>query len=93
MESDPIRLIQSSTLHPAQPAYVLRGHTAQIHAVHFLRDNLRLLTGDAEGWVVLWNVPIRRPAAVWRAHTDVILGLGSWDDDKIITSASPRARY
>jgi ASTRA-associated protein 1 len=90
MERDPPHLIQSSTLPPAQPAYVLRGHTAQIHAVHFLRDNLRLLTGDAEGWVVLWNVPIRRPAAVWRAHIDVLLGLGNWDDDKIITSACSR---
>ncbi|KAK1064986.1 Astra associated protein 1 Asa1 [Friedmanniomyces endolithicus] len=65
--------------------YVLRGHTAQVHAVHFLRQNLRLLSGDADGWVVLWNVPIKRPVAVWRAHKGAVLGLESWDDDRIIT--------
>ena len=85
MPSEAIRSIQSSTLPPAQPAYVLRGHSAQIHSVHFLRQNLRLLSGDADGWVVLWDVPIKRPVAVWRAHTGSILGLGSWDDDRIIT--------
>ncbi|KAK0345111.1 Astra associated protein 1 Asa1 [Friedmanniomyces endolithicus] len=76
---------QGSSHLPAQPVYVLRGHTAQVHAVHFLRQNLRLLSGDADGWVVLWNVPIRRPVAVWRAHKGAVLGLGSWDDDRIIT--------
>src|ERR1700761_8378782 len=78
-------LLQNSSLPPAQPAYVLRGHSATIHAVHFHNHNLSLLTGDAEGWVVLWSVPIRRPRAVWKAHKDTILGLGSWDEDKIIT--------
>ncbi|KAK1051381.1 Astra associated protein 1 Asa1 [Friedmanniomyces endolithicus] len=70
---------------PAQPVYVLRGHTAQVHAVHFLRQNLRLLSGDADGWVVLWKVPIKRAVAVWRAHKGAVLGLESWDDDRIIT--------
>ena len=73
---------------PAQPVYILRGHSAQIHAVHFLRQNLRLLSGDADGWVVLWNVPIKRPVAVWRAHKGAVLGLESWDDDRIITYAT-----
>lgn len=84
---DPPKL-QSSALPPAQPAYVLRGHVAQIHAVHFLGQNLRLLTGDADGWVILWDTPIKRPVAVWRAHgSSTVLGLGSWglDDEKIIT--------
>ncbi|KAK5165049.1 Astra associated protein 1 Asa1 [Saxophila tyrrhenica] len=85
MATEAPHLIQSSALPPAQPAYVLRGHTAQIHSVHFLRNNLRLLSGDAEGWVALWDVPIRRPVAVWKAHQDVNLGVGSWGDDKIIT--------
>lgn len=70
---------------PLQPSYVFRGHSAPIHAVHFLRSNSRLITGDAEGWVVLWNMVTRRPAAVWRPHTAAILGLGAWGDDKIIT--------
>jgi WD40 repeat protein len=80
-----LNLVQSSTLSPAQPTYVLRGHSAQVHSLHFLRDNLRLLSGDADGWVILWNIPIRRPVAVWQAHKDTVLGIGSWNDDNIIT--------
>jgi len=87
MAREPFHVTQSATgpLPPAQPAYVLRGHAAQIHAVHFLRDNLRLVSGDADGWVVLWDVPIRRPVAVWRAHKGCVLGVGSWGEDRIIT--------
>lgn len=77
--------IQSSEQPPAQPAYVLRGHSSQIHAIHFLRDNARLLTGDADGFVVLWSTTTKRATAVWKAHSSTILGLGSWGDDKIIT--------
>ncbi|KAL1311750.1 hypothetical protein AAFC00_001840 [Neodothiora populina] len=77
--------IQSSTLPAPQPDYVLRGHSAQIHSVCFLRHNTRLLTGDAQGWLVLWSLASKRPVAVWRAHEGAILGLGSWNDDKIIT--------
>ena len=85
MDASSLELSQNSTLPPAQPAYVLRGHTAQIHAVHFFRNNLRLLSGDAEGWVILWSVTIKRAVVVWRPHTAPILGLGSWAEDKIIT--------
>ena len=72
-------------LPPAQPAFILRGHSAQIHAVHFTPGNTRLLTGDADGWVISWNVAYKRPVAVWRAHSNAILGLGSWGSDRIIT--------
>ena len=92
-DPEPQRLTQSSTLPPAQPAYILRGHSAQVHALHFCRGNLRLISGDADGWVVLWSIPIRRPVAVWKAHTATILGLGSWQDDKIITFVSTALEY
>lgn len=84
-DSDSLHITQSSTLSPAQPAYVLRGHSAQIHAAHFFRENLRLISGDADGWIVIWSIPIRRPVAVWKAHTATILGVRSWNDDKIVT--------
>ncbi|KAF2152574.1 WD domain-containing protein [Myriangium duriaei CBS 260.36] len=70
---------------PLQPKYTLRGHSAPIHALSFVRDNTRLLTGDAEGWVAMWDTATKRPSAVWRAHTATVLGLGAWDSDKIIT--------
>lgn len=77
--------LQHAERPPAQPAYVLRGHQAQIHAVRFVRHNSRLLTGDADGWVVLWNIATKRAAAVWRAHDGAILGFGVWGEDNIIT--------
>lgn len=74
------------TSSPPQPKYILRGHSSQVHNLCFLRQNTRLLTGDADGWVVLWNVITKRPVAVWRAHTKGILGLGPWTGtDSIIT--------
>ncbi|KAI4725222.1 WD40 repeat-like protein [Aureobasidium sp. EXF-10728] len=78
-------LLQTAALPPAQPAYVLRGHNAQIHSVCFVRHNTRLLTGDAEGWLVLWNLASKRPVAVWRGHSAAILALSTWTDDRLIT--------
>ncbi|KAJ8128747.1 hypothetical protein O1611_g4887 [Lasiodiplodia mahajangana] len=69
----------------AHPKSVLRGHLTQVHAVTFIRQNERLATGDADGFVVLWDLTIMRPRAVWRAHNAAILGISGWGDDKIIT--------
>ncbi|KXJ89162.1 WD40-repeat-containing domain protein [Microdochium bolleyi] len=74
--------------HPSQPPTpksVLRGHESQVHAAAFVRNNQRLATGDADGFVVLWDLATRRPRAVWRAHTSAILGIASWGCDRLIT--------
>ena len=68
-----------------QPSYVLRGHTAQIHAVHFSPSNSYLLTGDAEGHVVSWSLASKRPAASWKAHDAAVLGL-TWLSDSVVIS-------
>ncbi|PQE10199.1 hypothetical protein CJF32_00000748 [Rutstroemia sp. NJR-2017a WRK4] len=72
---------------PPQPSYVLRGHSHPIHATTFLRNNTRLLTGDADGWIVLWSTETRRAVAVWRAHEpgSSVLGMGIWGEEDIIT--------
>ncbi|KAH8651014.1 WD40-repeat-containing domain protein [Xylariales sp. PMI_506] len=75
----------SQSLPPASPTAVLRGHQAQVHATAFVRGNQRLASGDADGYVVLWDLTIMRPRAVWRAHANAILGIASWGRDKIIT--------
>ncbi|KAH7171445.1 WD40-repeat-containing domain protein [Dactylonectria macrodidyma] len=67
------------------PKAILRGHKAQVHSSTFVRGNSRLVTGDAEGYVVLWDLTIMRPRAVWRAHESAILGVRGWGDDKIIS--------
>ncbi|KAF2861751.1 WD40 repeat-like protein [Piedraia hortae CBS 480.64] len=68
-----------------QPVYIFRGHTFAIHAIHFLPSNLHVLTGDATGTVIIWNLTTKRASAVWQAHTNSILGIGHWDGHKIIT--------
>lgn len=77
--------LSPATLPPAQPVYILRGHIAAIHSLLFLRQNSRLLSGDADGFVVLWSLAHKRPSVVWRAHQGSILGFGTWSDDRIIT--------
>jgi len=73
------------SLPPPQPAYIFRGHAAQIHSTAFMRSNSRLVTGDADGWIVIWSLDIKRPVAVWKAHEGAILGTSAWGKDKIIT--------
>ncbi|KAK7421868.1 Astra associated protein 1 Asa1 [Neonectria magnoliae] len=67
------------------PKAILRGHKAQVHSATFIRGNTRLVTGDAEGYVVVWDLTIMRPKAVWQAHESAILGVQGWGRDKIIT--------
>ena len=76
---------QIATLPPAQPTAILRGHAAHIHSTLFVRRNSRLLTGDADGWVVFWNIQTKRPLAVWPAHDGPILGFAQWGEANIIT--------
>ncbi|KAK3358304.1 hypothetical protein B0T24DRAFT_644704, partial [Lasiosphaeria ovina] len=48
------------------------GHKAQVHAAAFVRANERLLTADAEGFVVVWDLTIMRPRALiaWKLAAD-----------------------
>ena len=70
---------------PPTPKSILRGHKAQVHAVSFIRNNERLVTGDADGFLVAWDLTIMRPRAVWQAHENAILGIAGWGNDRIIT--------
>ncbi|KAK1831841.1 ASTRA-associated protein 1 [Podospora conica] len=70
---------------PAHPKSILRGHKTSVHAAAFIRGNERLLTGDADGFVIVWDLTILRPRAVWQAHDGAILGFSSWGPDRIIT--------
>ncbi|KAK0641489.1 WD40-repeat-containing domain protein [Cercophora newfieldiana] len=70
---------------PPQPKSILRGHKASVHAAAFVRGNERLLTGDADGFVIAWDLTIMRPRAVWQAHTNAILGLSGWGHERVVT--------
>lgn len=58
---------------PATPVYILRGHAAPIHALHIFSQNMRLVSGDADGWIVIWNLVTKRPVATWKAHAGAVL--------------------
>ncbi|OJD16795.1 hypothetical protein AJ78_03085 [Emergomyces pasteurianus Ep9510] len=66
---------QAGKLPPATPVYVLRGHASPIHAVRFYSMNSRLISGDAEGWVVIWDMSTKRAVASWKAHESAVLGV------------------
>ena len=70
---------------PAVPAYILRGHTSPIHALHFFRQNASLASGDSDGWIVVWSLASKRAVAVWKAHEGAILGVRDWDDERLVT--------
>lgn len=75
----------TKSLPPAQPVYVLRGHSCAVHVVQFYRSNSRLFTADADGWAVIWNLATKRAVAVWRAHENAVLGFAAWGEDRILT--------
>ncbi|EFQ86945.1 hypothetical protein PTT_17742 [Pyrenophora teres f. teres 0-1] len=76
---------QSATRPPALPTCILRGHASQIHCVQFMRQNSCLLTGDADGYVVYWDITISRALEAWKAHQGPILGAAQWGHGRIIT--------
>lgn len=77
--------MKAAVMSEPKPINILRGHKSQIHAAAFVRGNDRLATGDADGYVMLWDLAIMRPKAVWQAHENAILAISGWGIDKIIT--------
>jgi WD40 repeat protein len=70
---------QKAKLPPATPVYVLRGHASPIHALNFYAQNSRLISGDADGWIVVWDMATKRPAAAWKSHDAAVLGVRGVD--------------
>lgn len=58
---------------PAAPVYILRGHGSAIHALNICHQNLRLISGDANGWIIIWDLVTKRPVAAWKAHAGAVL--------------------
>ncbi|KAL4931633.1 WD40 repeat domain-containing protein [Aspergillus undulatus] len=65
--------MSTATQPPATPTYILRGHSAAIHALQIFANNLRLISGDANGWIIVWDLIFKRPVAVWKAHEGAVL--------------------
>lgn len=70
---------------PATPIYILRGHASPIHGLHIFHQNLRLISGDADGWVVVWDLVSKRPIASWKAHDGALLEVKGFSPDAATT--------
>ncbi|KAA8652449.1 hypothetical protein EYZ11_005078 [Aspergillus tanneri] len=79
-------------LPPATPTYILRGHTAPIHGLHVFHHNLRLISGDANGWIVIWDLVSKRPVAVWKAHEGALLEVKGFTLDDGVTEIYTHGR-
>ncbi|KAF9576339.1 Guanine nucleotide binding protein (G protein), beta polypeptide 1-like [Mortierella alpina] len=65
---------------PPAPSFILRGHEAPIHAIHFFASNTFLVSGDEAGWIVVWDLWKRRQIFKWHGHpTGSVLALQSID--------------
>lgn len=70
---------------PPIPSYIFRGHQAAIHALHFYHANHFLASGDSDGWIIIWRLTTRRPAAAWKAHDGNVMGIKDWGSTRLIT--------
>lgn len=78
-----VKMSSVGNLPPATPAFVLRGHAAPVHTLQFYKRNAFLVSGDSEGWIVVWSVTSKRSVACWRAHEGSILGIKAWGNSVI----------
>lgn len=63
-----------------------------MRTLHVSRTGLQLVSGDDEGFVVLWSLETRRPLAIWQAHSNALLTTRFWQnssapDSLIVTHA------
>lgn len=71
---------------PPLPLFTLRGHKASINAVVFLEGDIKLVSGDSEGSLIVWNVESRRiETSNRKAHERGVLSLQVMSDGKILS--------
>ncbi|KAJ2711668.1 Astra associated protein 1 Asa1 [Coemansia spiralis] len=69
-----------------QPDFVFRGHRAAVNAVHFFAGDRILASGDQDGVLILWSMPLKRQlVAVRDAHAGPILAVGSAGADTVVS--------
>ncbi|KAJ5120537.1 uncharacterized protein N7515_009925 [Penicillium bovifimosum] len=74
------------------PVYILRGHASPIHALHIYNQNLRLISGDANGWIIIWDLVTKRPVTAWKAHQGAILAAKGFNVGSGVTEICTHGR-
>ncbi|CAG8452921.1 28315_t:CDS:2 [Dentiscutata erythropus] len=68
---------------PPSPIYIFRGHAEQINSLEFIENNKYLISGDAGGNVIIWDMVLKRSKIQFKAHNDGILNVVKFNDKLI----------
>ncbi|KAK9364739.1 WD40 repeat-like protein [Lipomyces kononenkoae] len=71
----------------------LRAQSYTITTIAFHSSNLRLVSGDDEGWCIQWSLVTRRPIGVWRAHCAALLSVKWMSDELLLTHGRDNKLY
>ncbi|KAK9487362.1 WD40 repeat-like protein [Lipomyces starkeyi] len=71
----------------------LRAQSHPINAIAFHSSNLRLVSGDDEGWCIQWSLVTRRPLAVWKSHSAALLTVKWMSDELLLTHGRDNKLY
>ncbi|RIB25881.1 WD40-repeat-containing domain protein [Gigaspora rosea] len=68
---------------PPSPIYIFRGHAEQINSLEFIENNGYLISGDAGGNIIIWDMISKRSKVQFKAHNDGILNVVKCKDKLI----------
>ncbi|ODQ71364.1 hypothetical protein LIPSTDRAFT_74010 [Lipomyces starkeyi NRRL Y-11557] len=71
----------------------LRAQSHPINAIAFHSSNLRLVSGDDDGWCIQWSLVTRRPLAVWKSHSAALLTVKWMSDELLLTHGRDNKLY
>ncbi|KAK9428034.1 WD40 repeat-like protein [Lipomyces doorenjongii] len=71
----------------------LRAQSHPITAIAFHSSNLRLVSGDDDGWCIQWSLVTRRPLAVWKSHSAALLTVKWMSDELLLTHGRDNKLY
>ncbi|KAK9321308.1 WD40 repeat-like protein [Lipomyces orientalis] len=71
----------------------LRARSNPITAIAFHSSNLRLVSGDDDGWCIQWSLVTRRPMVVWKSHSAAILTVKWMSDELLLTHGRDNKLY
>lgn len=65
---------------PPSPFFLLRGHASEVQCLEFSQESLSdsllsnaIISGDADGFIIIWSTKTFRPLAIWKAHDAALL--------------------
>ena len=68
--------------------FELLGHTAGVTAIVFSSDGKMVASGDAKGWIRLWNVARQRETHALAGHTEPVSAIAFSPDGRRLASSS-----